>query len=63
MTTPTIAQRLVELCRQGQFDQAYQELFAENAVSAEPARYNVPPAEGHTALFEKGKKWAEDMIG
>lgn len=62
MTTQTIANRLVELCRQGQYDQAYQELFAENAVAIEPARYNVPPTEGLPALLEKGKKWAEDLV-
>jgi hypothetical protein len=62
MTTQKIAHRLVELCRQGQHDQAYQELFAENAVAVEPARYNVPDTVGLPALLEKSKKWAEDLV-
>ncbi|HEY1141556.1 MAG TPA: nuclear transport factor 2 family protein [Lysobacter sp.] len=36
MTTQTVARRLVELCRAGQFEQAQQELFDEDAVSIEP---------------------------
>ena len=36
MTTQQIADRLVELCRTGQFEQAYTELFADDAVSIEP---------------------------
>jgi len=36
MTTQEIADRLVELCRTGQFEQAYTELFADDAVSIEP---------------------------
>ncbi|HZX75545.1 SnoaL-like domain-containing protein [Lysobacter sp.] len=30
-----VAQRLVELCRTGQYDQAQQELYAEDAISIE----------------------------
>jgi len=36
MTTGQIASRLAELCRQGQFEAAQKELYAENAVSIEP---------------------------
>jgi len=36
MTTEQIAARLAELCRQGQFEDAQKELYAENAVSIEP---------------------------
>jgi hypothetical protein len=63
MTTNQIANRLVELCRQGQFETAQKELFAKDALSIEP---NASPAfdketKGLDAIIEKGKKW-EDMV-
>lgn len=36
MNTQQIAARLTELCRQGKFEAAQKELFAEDAVSIEP---------------------------
>ena len=36
MTIQEIATRLVELCRQGQYETAQRELYADNAVSIEP---------------------------
>jgi hypothetical protein len=59
MTTNEIANRLVELCRQGQFETAQKELFAEDAISVEP--YATPAFEKETkglpAIIEKGQKW------
>src|SRR6187549_4028923 len=59
MTTQDIANRLVELCRQGQFETVQNELFAEDAVSIEP--YATPEFEketkGKDAIAEKGQKW------
>lgn len=55
MTTQEVANRLVEICRAGQNPQAYDELFAENAVSIEPAHTQQPNAEGLDALREKTK--------
>jgi ketosteroid isomerase-like protein len=59
MTTQEIANRLVELCRRGRFDDAQKELFAEDAVSIEA--YETPdfPKEtkGKEAIKEKGEKW------
>jgi len=40
MTTQEIAERLVILCRQGQFETAQQELYGKDAVSLEP--YDTP---------------------
>ncbi|HYF33195.1 MAG TPA: nuclear transport factor 2 family protein [Chitinophagaceae bacterium] len=63
MDTQAIASRLVELCRQGQFETAQKELFAKDAVSKEP--YATPNFEQETkgldAILEKGKKW-EGMV-
>jgi len=61
MTTQEIANRLVELCRNGQSDQAYKELFAKDAVAVEPAKWNVPDTKGLDALLEKSKKWTENI--
>jgi hypothetical protein len=59
MTTVEIANRLVELCRGGKWEQAQKELFAEDAVSIEP--YSTPAFEketkGLTAIIEKGQKF------
>lgn len=61
MTTQSIANRLVELCRQGDFETAQTELFANDAVSKEP--YATPDFDQETkgldAILEKGRKWSE----
>jgi hypothetical protein len=63
MTTQTIATRLVELCRKGDFEAAQKELFSNDAVSKEP--YATPDFEKETkglpAIREKGRKW-NDMV-
>jgi hypothetical protein len=68
MTTKQIAERLVALCRQGQFETAQKELFAENAISIEPR--SSPDFEKETkglkAIIEKGHKFqsmVEQMHG
>src|SRR5687767_14242219 len=59
MTTKEIAERLVALCRQGQFETAHKELFATDAISIEP--YATPAfareTKGLNALLEKGDKF------
>ena len=61
MTTVEIANRLVELCKKGDFEGAQKELFAEDSVSIEP--HGTPDFEKETkgldAIIEKGKKWSE----
>jgi hypothetical protein len=59
MTTNQIANRLVELCRKGDYETAQQELYAEDAISIEP--YATPDFEKETkglpAIIEKGNKF------
>ena len=59
MSTNEIATRLAELCRQGKWEQAQKELFADDAVSIEP--YSTPAFEKETkgldAIIEKGRKF------
>ena len=59
MTTQEIANRLVELCRKGDFESAQKDLFAQDAASIEP--HSTPAFEKETkglqAIKEKGEKW------
>ena len=59
MTTQEVANRLVELCRKGEFENAQNELFAEDAVSIEPAPSPAFEKEtkGIEAIKAKGEKW------
>jgi hypothetical protein len=63
MTTPQIATRLAELCRQGQFETAQKELFADHAISIEP--FPSPDFDKETkgldAIIKKGHKF-ESMV-
>jgi hypothetical protein len=59
MTTQQIAERLVELCRNNEFEKAQKELFSNEAISIEPHATPAFPKEtkGLTAILEKGEKW------
>ncbi len=61
MTTEQVAPRLVELCRQGQFNQALDELYAEDAVSLEPEGAPFPPARSLSATREKGRQFESGL--
>jgi len=55
MSTREIADRLVELCRQGQYEAAQTELFAADAQSIEPPGAQMPNVTGLAAIQEKGR--------
>jgi hypothetical protein len=60
MDIKSIANRLVELCRAGKFEQAQEELYASDVVSIEPE--GLPPgalgnARGLPAIIEKGRQF------
>jgi hypothetical protein len=56
MTTKEVADRLVELSRQGKIEDVLKELFAANAVSIEPNDLMGPrTTEGLPAIIEKSK--------
>lgn len=58
MTTQEIASRLFELCQQGQFETAQNELYAETATSTESnMQGQLETATGIEAIKEKGKKF------
>ena len=58
MNTQQVANRLVELCRRGEFTKAQEELYAQDAVSIEPEGAPggaLGNARGLDAIREKGK--------
>lgn len=63
MTTQQIANRLVDLCRKGQYEAAQKELYADNAISIEPVASPAFDKEtkGLKAIVEKGHKF-EGMV-
>lgn len=65
MSTQRIANRLVELCRKGQYEQAQNELYADDAVSIEmanPSGGDQDIARGMAAIREKSARWAESIV-
>jgi len=62
MTNQEIANRLIELCRAGDYATCYKELYAPNAVSIEPkGKALVEIATGMEEFAAKGKKWNESI--
>ncbi len=62
MTTKDVAGRFNELAQTGQYDKIQEELYAENAVSIEPAHaaaMGMSNAEGIEAIKQKGKAFNE----
>lgn len=56
MTTKDVASRFNELAQSGQWDKIQGELFADNAVSIEPANSpGLKSVEGIEAIRKKGK--------
>jgi ketosteroid isomerase-like protein len=64
METAEIAARLVALCREGRFDQCYDELFAEDAENIEMPEMADGPlgnARGLPAMRRKAQAWSEGV--
>lgn len=60
MTTAEIAGRFNELAQSGQWNEIQNEMFADDAVSIEPAySQGLKTAEGIEAIREKGKQFGE----
>jgi SnoaL-like protein len=58
MTTQEVANRLVELCRQGKILEAQEELYGDDIVCVEPAHSPTPVTKGKVAVLEKGRRFA-----
>lgn len=61
MTIDKIANRLVELCREGQWENAQKELYHNDVVSIEPDETGGQVTKGLDALLKKNLLWA-DMV-
>ena len=61
MSTEEIAKKLVAYCREGNFQQCYEELYSPKIVSIEPAGAMMERAEGFEELHAKGQAWNEMM--
>ncbi len=58
MTTQQVANRLIELCRKGQIQQAGEELYSDEILSLEPDHSFVKTAKGKLAVGKKGEQFA-----
>lgn len=63
MNTQEIANKLVEYCKNGKWDKAQEELYADNAVSIEmPGVPGFPErVEGKAAIVKKGEMWSSGV--
>src|SRR5882762_994155 len=62
MTTQDIANRLYELCKASQFQQAQEELYADDAVSIEPVGATGPQSvKGLDEIFKKGEEFRNSI--
>jgi ketosteroid isomerase-like protein len=61
MTTQEVADKLVQLCREGKNDQAIEELYAEDVISKEPKGSDMELTEGKEAVKNKTLKWEESV--
>lgn len=57
MTTQEIANRLVELCKEGQFQQVVEELYSPDILSIEPKGAIWPEGRGLEFIQQKGEQW------
>lgn len=57
MTTQEVANRLVALCREGNYVQVFKELYAEDARSIEPEGSMMGTVQGLEAFQQKAEQW------
>ena len=61
MTTQEVANRLVELCREGKYKQVVQELYSPNIVSIEPEGMPNRIVKGLEAIAQKSIKFESTL--
>jgi len=61
MTTKQVADQLVGYCRQGQFEEAVKDLYANDVVSLEPDGTPDKEVKGIEGVIAKGQKF-NDMV-
>lgn len=61
MNTQEVANKLVQLCREGKNEEAIDSLYAENIVSKEPKGSPMELTEGKEAVKNKTIQWEESV--
>ena len=61
MTTQEVADKLVALCRKGDYDQAIQELYSPDIVSVEPEGVPDRIVKGIDGVIAKGEKFESTL--
>jgi limonene-1,2-epoxide hydrolase len=59
MNTQEVADKLVQLCREGKNVEAINELYADNITSYEPKGSHMEITEGKAAVMDKTNEWLE----
>ncbi len=59
MTTQNVADRMILLMREGKYEEAQKEFYAEDIVSMEPEGTPKGTVHGLDAILERGKQWDE----
>jgi len=57
MSTQSVADQLVQMCREGKNMEALEQLYADNIVSREIAGAPAPLVEGKDAVRKKSEEW------
>lgn len=61
MNTQEVANKLVEYCRKGEFENAMKELYGHDIVSVEPKGSPTERVEGIEAVVQKGIQFSENV--
>ena len=62
MNTQQVANRLVDMCRQGQNLEAVEELYADNVTSREMPGYPEEIVSGKQNVWHKSKEWLDNVV-
>ncbi|AOM78776.1 nuclear transport factor 2 family protein [Pedobacter steynii] len=61
MNTQEVANRLVHLCRSGNFEEAINELYHDDIVSKEPPGSKQEVIQGKAAVLDKTQEWMDSV--
>jgi len=61
MNTQEVATKLADLCRKGEFETIYRDLYSPECVSIEPKGAPMEVCNGMEEMAAKGKAWNESM--
>jgi len=61
MSTQAVANKLVEFCTAGRYEECYEQRYSLNCLSIEPDGATVEVCEGMEEIAAKGIAWTEQM--